>query len=110
MFLIDFLPVNSVQKMRFIINEIIITCNKKNYHPEKNFLFSIIYFVDKLYYTNSNKPSKKKNYFSDNQVSNLLLKEKNVFSQQTYLYNKLIKKQSIFNIMNNKTIITKILL
>lgn len=61
------------------MNKIIISYEKKGYYLEKNSSFDILSLADQLYQsksTNPDRPQKKRIYFSENQVPNLLLEGK----------------------------------
>lgn len=91
------------------MKEIIVGRERKGRHPEKNSSFDILSLADQLHQsksTNPDGPQKEKIYFLENQVPDLLLEGKQTFSQQTYLYNKLIRENKTLSTIDTKTMAT----
>lgn len=69
------LLVDTLKKMRFLINQIMISREKKGYYFQKNALFNILNLANQLYGSKSTylKDVKdRKIYFLENQIANLI--------------------------------------
>lgn len=102
--------VDILEKVRSLINWVIIGRRKVSYHPQKNSFFDILSLIDQFYksrsiYLKSPKPSQI--YFLENQVSDLIKLSLKYLSCAIKSSKKVILKNSIFNKLAKADMVNK---
>lgn len=91
--------IDTLWKIRFLMNRIIAGRKQRiERHSTKDASFDILSLADQLYrskLTNPDGSKRGKIYFSENQVSDLLMQRKKYLHSNIHSYNKLVKKQAL---------------